>query len=119
MNTVNRLWTTSMTSVAAVYGFDVLVANLPRVLEGGAIVGCIVVGVIGVEGCRKAFSAAWSDRPAEQVAEQAAPAQVAPEGTFPAPMTLQALPVASPREDLLRAYQMGAAAATSQQRIER
>jgi hypothetical protein len=119
MNTVNRLWTTSMTSISAVYGFDVLVANLPRVLEGGAIVGAIAVGVIGVEGMRKGLSAAWSDRPAAQEGQPASEPQVAPEAPFPAPMTVQALPVASPREDLLRAWQMGAAAAANVQRIER
>jgi arginine exporter protein ArgO len=119
MNTTNRLWTTFTTVVTGVYGFDVLIDDIPRVLEGGAIVGGLAVGLIGVEGIRKALSAAWSDRPAAQEGQPASEPQLAPEATFPAPMTLQALPVASPREDLLRAYQMGAAAATSQQRIER
>jgi hypothetical protein len=79
----------------------------------------MAVATIGLEGCRKLLNSVTADKPAAQEGQPASEPQLAPEATFPAPMTLQALPVASPREDLLRAYQMGAAAATSQQRIER
>jgi hypothetical protein len=123
MSVKNRLAAIVAVPAGCVWAFDHFIANMPMVMEGGMVVAGMAVAAVGVEGCRKLLHSVTADKPAEQVAQEApaqeAPAQVAPEATFPAPMTVQALPVASPREDLLRAYQMGAAAAQNVQRIER
>jgi hypothetical protein len=123
MSVKNRLAAIVAVPAGCVWAFDHFIANMPMVMEGGMVVAGMAVAAVGVEGCRKLLHSVTADKPAEQVAQEApaqeAPAQVAPEATFPAPMTVQALPVASPREDLLRAYQMGAAAQASTQRLER
>jgi hypothetical protein len=118
MSVKNRLAAIVAVPAGCVWAFDHFIANMPMVMEGGMVVAGMAVATIGLEGCRKLLNSVTADKPAEQVTQEA-PAQVAPEATFPAPMTVQALPVASPREDLLRAWQMGAAAAANVQRIER
>jgi hypothetical protein len=119
MSVKNKLVSIVAVPAGVVFVIDNFVTNMPLVMEGGAWVAGMAVAAVGVEGCRKLLHSVTADKPAEQEGPPASEPQLAPEATFPAPMTVQALPVASPREDLLRAYQMGAAAAANVQRIER
>jgi hypothetical protein len=120
MSVKNRLAAIVAVPAGCVWAFDHFIANMPMVMEGGVFVAGMGVAALGVDKLRKLAHQVTADKPpAQEAPAQEAPAQVAPEATFPAPMTVQALPVASPREDLLRAYQMGAAAAQNVQRIER
>jgi hypothetical protein len=118
MSVKNRLFSIVGIPAGAVWLVDSLVVNMPLVMEGAVFAGGIAVAAMGVEGCRKLLHQVTADKPTQEGLPASEP-QLAPEATFPAPMTVQALPVASPREDLLRAYQMGAAAAQNVQRIER
>jgi hypothetical protein len=125
MSIKSRFATIIALPAGGVWLLDSFIANMPLVVEGGLFVAGIAGAAIGVEGCRKLLHSATAAKPAEQ--EQAAPApsvpqpsaQAAPQWPAPAPAEPFALPSAVAREQLLRAYQMGAAAQSETQRLER
>jgi hypothetical protein len=99
-----------------VFVVDHFVTNMPMVMEGGMWVAGMGVAAMGVEGTRKLINSLTADKPAEAGREVA---QDAPEASFPAPMTVHQLPPAPTREDLLKAFQMGADSARSEKRLQR
>jgi hypothetical protein len=119
MSIKNKLASIVALPAGVVFVVDHFVTNMPMVMEGGLWVAGMGVAAMGVEGTRKLVNSLTADKPATQEGQPASEPQVAPEASFPAPMTVHQLPAAPSREDLLKAFQMGAQAATSQQRLER
>jgi hypothetical protein len=128
MSIKNKLASIVALPAGVVFVIDHFVTNMPMVMEGGLWVAGMGVAAMGVEGTRKLVNSMTADKPATQEGQPASEPQVAPEASFPAPVTAQwapapsdpyALPSAVAREQLLRAYQMGAAAASETRRLER
>jgi hypothetical protein len=119
MSIKNKLASIVALPAGVVFVIDHFVTNMPMVMEGGVWVAGMAVAAMGVEGTRKLVNSLTADKPAAQEGQPASEPQVAPEASFPAPMTVHQLPAAAPREDLLRAFQMGADSARSEKRLER
>jgi hypothetical protein len=127
MSLKGRLATIVGAPVAAVWAFDVFIANMPRALEGGLAIAGMAAAAIGIEGCKRLIHSATAETPpAEQ--EQGAPAPSAPLPTAQAPqelppaVTVRQVGAAPTREDEVQeAFMRGAYAAMQRQqaRIEK
>ena len=114
----SKLAGAAMTAAGAVWLVDNFVTNMPHVLEGGLFIATLATSLLGAKRvARMLHQATIEQQPAERGEEQARAAHPAGSQLDAGTSPLQLAPAA--REDLLRAYQMGAQAASQVRRIER